>query len=779
MTQRLSRKKTDLALATALASPLVLANQFAGSALEAQLISAPNIAAISAASLGTQVIQLTELPIGTIQSGSMGAIVLTLDNDAKWISAAAGPTVTALPANAWRPCVIAYSSTGSNATLTLHCTATATPSTAALIKLGGITLDTSASTVDTGVKVTLAASSTFPGLTTGATARIATVKANGYSASTTAPTVVANSLVTLPTITLTENVPGMFKPVPDTQDEIRIDLPSGVNFVSATAVATPDANVQAGQTAAYTASSAGTSLAFDLSGAIGSTTAAGKISIAGGQFFIPITQGMGDLNATVSAKLGGSTTATTSTLKLATVVAGVTTNTFVEATIGGATDYNILYTGRSYGAGFNTGASGGLENDQIKLTETAPGALAAGGVVTLTLSTGKFYAGSPGLTATASGLAGTQTNLTTAGAVAGFTVSTASSSAAGSLIFSAHGNALDMTSASTGDLKVTIGGTTNVTSGAIKLATIAKASSASASTVINTFTPGSTTSTQLADIVITESSAGALAVGTLGIKLPANMRYDTVVIPTVTVTQGGTPVSGKVTAPATSHYVPTATGASASVYNLAITEVSDTQPYVITISGLQAKASSSAASGDISATIFGNDGAVTASASAAAEITMPSNFGAMPYSEAVKVGTVGSYCCNCCYYPPPSGPISSVNVSISFAPAGNDIGKQGSMFVAALINPGGALYCYGSSTGTNTAAHWVAYNGAASSCLPFYTGPLVQISNATILSNANLTGYSGSKLYVGYGFGGALSPAGTAFNSLVSNGTYSLVYTVP
>lgn len=784
MTQSFSRKKMGLAISTAMAvaSPLAFANQFTGSALDAQVTTGPNIAATSASILGSQVIQITETPIGSVQSGSAGTIVLTLDNGAKWISQGAGGlTVTPLPAAAWQPCVVNYASTSNNSSVTLNCTATAAPATAAVIQISKISLDTSGSTADTDVKVTLSSSSTFPALTTGATVKIATVKSNGYTASsTTAPTVTSNSSVTLPTITLTENVPGMFKTVNAAADEIKIDLPTGINFVAATASAAPDTNVLAGLTTAYTAISSTNSLTFDVSGAVGSTTTAGKITISGGTFFVPQTQATGDINATISVKLGSSSTATTSTLKVATVATAGTTNTFVDGT--GATsptDYNTLYAGRSYGSGFNTGTSGALENDQIKIAETAPGALAAGGAVTLTLSTGKFYSGSTALTGTASGnnLAGYSSTLTAAGTVSTFNVTTSSSGGVGSVTFSANGSALDMTSAATGDLNVTIGGTTNVSSGTIKLATVAKATSSSASGTVNTFTPGSTTSTQLADIVITESGAGVLAAGTIGIKLPTNVTYDTTTAPTVTVTQAGTAVTGKVTTPATTHFVATAAGTSASVYNVALTAASATNPYVITISGLKAKASSSAASGDFNVTIFGNEAAVTAASAGAGEVTYPSNFGAMPYSESVKVGTVGSATVNTTTATS-SGPISSVSVSISYAPAGNDIGKQGSVFVAAILNPGGALYCYGSATGVQSSAAWVAYTTPAS-CLPYYTGSLGQINNASILSNLNLTGYSGTKLYVGSGFGGALSPAGTAFNSMINNGTYSQVYVVP
>lgn len=777
MTQSFSRKKMGLAISTAMAvaSPLAFANQFAGSTIEAQVTTGPNIAATTAASLGSQLIQITENPIGTVQSGSKGTIILTLDNGAKFVSGTG--FVTALPAAAWSPCVITYASTSSNNTLTLNCTATAAPATAAVIQLNNITLDTSGSTVDTDVKVTLSSSSTFPALTTGATAKIATVKGNGYSVSAAStPTVTANTQVTLPTITLTENVPGMFKTAgPAVQtDEIKIDLPTGVNFVTATALAAGDGtNVITPLQASGISST--TSMSFDLTASTASTTSAGKITISGGQFFIPNGQATGDINATVSVKLAGASTATTSTLKLATVATAGTTNTFVEGT--GATDYNTLYAGRSYGSGFGTSSVPALELDSLKITETAPGALAAGGVVTLTLSTGKFYAGTPGFTAVSTSPATTQTNLTAAGAASTFTITTPSTSTAGSVALNVNANALDLTSAATGDLNVTISGTTNVTGGTIKLATISKATSSSASSTVNTFIPGATTSTALADVVITESAAGALGVGTIGIKLPTNVTYDTTVAPTVTVTQAGTAVTGKVTTPATTHFVATAAGTSASVYNVALTAASSTNPYVITISGLKAKASSSASSGNFSATIFGNEAAVTAASAGAGELTYPSNFGAMPYSESVTVGKVGSATVQTTGATS-SGPVSSVSVSITYAPAGNDIGKQGSVFVAAILNPGGALYCYGSATGVQSSAAWVAYTTPAS-CLPYFTGSLGQISNASILSNLNLTGYSGTKLYVGSGFGGALSPAGTAFNSMINNGTYSEVYVVP
>lgn len=438
------------------------------------------------------------------------------------------------------------------------------------------------------------------------------------------------------------------------------------------------------------------------------------------------------------------------------------------------TDYNLLYVGRTYGAMF-----AGQEADRLRLRLDGA-AMPVGSTITLSLSSGKFAAGSSGVAvANAGNLQLAPQPPTSSSASLNLTV-TGSGDGAQSVLVDFANQPLDLTSAGNrGDLVVT--SSAAGVSSSVKLATLARATSMSASGVINTFTPGSTTSTQLADLVIRETAPGALSAGVMGIKLPTNIAYDTTVTPTVTVSQNGAVVTGRVVSPSTRHYAALVDCVrQPQVFNLQLTTPSSDVPYVIEVSGLKAKVSPSTVSGDLAATLLGhNNAADGGTIDVLPQSSYPSALGAQPFSESVTVGTVGAGCI--CISSPPavySGPTSALNLNVSYAPPGNDLGKSGSIFVAAVLNPGGALYCYGSTSGTRTAAQWQSYTGTAESCLPYYSGALGQISHAPILQSADLRGLEGSTLYVGSGLADALSPVGTAFNSMINNGRYSHAYTV-
>lgn len=124
------------------------------------------------------------------------------------------------------------------------------------------------------------------------------------------------------------------------------------------------------------------------------------------------------------------------------------------------------------------------------------------------------------------------------------------------------------------------------------------------------------------------------------------------------------------------------------------------------------------------------------------------------------------------YGPPPSkvtGSLTSQTISDSITMAGNDLGKQGSIFVAAFVQD--RLFAMDSS------GAWAAWNGVNAD-FPTYSSGSLQTTSVTFAKAMDLSGLVGTSLYIGYGMGSALSPPGTAFANMVLNGTYMLAYTI-
>lgn len=486
--------------------------------------------------------------------------------------------------------------------------------------------------------------------------------------------------------------------------------------------------------------------------------------LVNGSFLDLTSATAGDINMTVTSSIAS---AGSQSIKLSNAVNRGAAVTYTDVS---PTGYTTLYAGRT----------AQTTTDTIVITEAATGSLLVNGAISLALDKGaKFTAGTitateaPVTTGATSELA--IADITAANtASASTSVGTISSTSKGKSTLS--GFSFDLTSATTGDLTVTVSGGAGA-SGSVKVATIANATSASASGTLPTLSPGGSVAT-LADVVITESAYGALSStndsGVLSIKLPTGLTYDTSAAPTVTVkTASGTTLSGKVTTPATTHYVANAAGTAASTYNLQIAAPSNSSdgPMTITVSGLKAVAASTASSGDINVVIHGNANAVTAAPAAADEGANGSNEGALPTKQSVKVGTVVSATVPQVPSATVTGAITSQTITTSIVPAGNDQGKQGSVFVAAVLPGAGGVY-FMSSTGA-----WTAYSSCASA--PAYsTGTLASVPSIPVVSATNLSGLIGTQVYVGYGVGGALSPAGTACTNMLNNGTYNLTYTV-
>jgi len=477
----------------------------------------------------------------------------------------------------------------------------------------------------------------------------------------------------------------------------------------------------------------------------------------------------GDINMTVTSSIAS---AGSQTIKLANAVARGAAVTYVDVS---PTGYTTLFAGRT----------GQTTTDTVVLTEAATGSLLSNGAIVLTLDKGAKFTASDTITMTEEPVvSGTTSELAIADITAASTASASASGSVGTVSSTAKGKStvaslsFDLTAATSGDLTVTVSGGAGA-AGAVKIATIANASTASVSGTMPNLTPGGAAAT-LADIVITESAYGALSStkdsGVLSVRLPVGVTYDTTTVPTVTVTKAdGTALSGKVTTPSTTHFVANAAGTAASAYNLQIVAPSNSSdgPMTVKISGLKASAASTASSGDLNVLVHGNSQAVTTSPNLAAdEGSSGSNVGAMPTKQSVKVGTIANSNVGQATTTA-TGTASSQSVTTSFVPAGNDQGKQGSVFVAALLPStlGGGVYFMSSTSA------WTLYTSCATA--PAYsTGNLTAASNIKIADAMDVSGLVGTQIYVGHGLGGALSPAGTACTNMLNNGSYQLTYTV-
>lgn len=115
--------------------------------------------------------------------------------------------------------------------------------------------------------------------------------------------------------------------------------------------------------------------------------------------------------------------------------------------------------------------------------------------------------------------------------------------------------------------------------------------------------------------------------------------------------------------------------------------------------------------------------------------------------------TSGAYSCSS------TGVISSYSISANVNVASSDIGKAGAYFVVGLF--GGNYYSY---DGTG----WTQYNG--SNATGFQTASLSNVVNYPLATDANLYGYSGAQLYVGYGVGGNIS---ASLNDLLATNKFA------
>jgi hypothetical protein len=569
----------------------------------------------------------------------------------------------------------------------------------------------------------------------------------------TGSTVVAN------TITVAEVILGSVKSLSSVTDEITVTLPTGYTFLTPGTTATTDDFT--------TTDPSGTNsnvAKYDVGGA--ATSAAGKkVTIDGPTIFILSNATDGNVDATVTVKLSDGTSTKTSTVTLFKVASAATsTLAYTTGTTTAPTTYSALYAGRST-------QSTGLD---VAVKEVVGATLLGGGTLSLTLPTGvaagKNYTntevttdgtGVPALAGATSVTAadGTADESTPASSVIMATLAADTNSTAGKVTFKLDD--LDLAdTAAVGDLSVTIGGSAQATAGTVKVATIIRASDASVSGAVPVLTAGSTLS--LPDVVITESKYGAL-VGSgalMGVYIAnANGANLTTTGATVTAKKAdGTDVSTTIFGAASATL--TATTAGVATFPVTTASSSSTGPVSITIKGLKATLLSSAVAGDVTAVVGG--------ASATTDTTPTSDEGAKAYKQSVTVGKIVAATVPAIPAATATGTTTALTLSGSVVAAGNDQGKIGTLFVVASL-PSGQVFSRDSSGG------WTLWDGTTA-FKAVATGVTLGTHSVDILSAVtDVSGLVGTQVYLGYGVGAFGT---SAYNNLLNNATYALVYTV-
>lgn len=645
-----------------------------------------------------------------------------------------------------------------------------TVGTAAQIRVKNIALDTSASTVGSGVNLSIDATSTT-GVTASVPSLVANVKTSGIavtktaniagSASTNKTEVVPGGSVTIYDIKIAENVPGVlgvYTQGGSAAKEVKLTLPTGWRFNSNSATLVTGGSLAVDnpdETSALT-------MSLDVSGLSAST--AGTITLGGTTALTvkaPADAPLGDVKATVRVYTANDTYTDTDVV-IATVVSNGTVASVVKSTAL-TTDLAdaalpVLYSGRKYNTAKNVNdplaaTTTAYTTYLLKLQERGVATLANGATVTETLSNAKFetgYAFDPAASNTLDMGAAVLSNGNT---VATFTTSAISAGTAGAPTFNLFdgtgAKGLDLTASTAGDLNVTIGGTAGTTAQTLKAATIKNATTASVSGAL--VTPAQNVAgVSLPDVVITEAAAKLLAdeSGTRGgsIILALDSGFTWSADVATAAKASATDSAAVVTIARTSDTLVTVTIPST---------LSTTVAQAITIKGLKL-ATGSTAAGDINVNVQGAYDSTGAAASTA-----------QPTAAKLKVGNVVAATA-------PSYPVATVAdqtkltlTNLPLVAAGNDQGRQGAVYVALIFQ--GNVFFQGAD------GSWTAYTGG-SNVPAYFTGTLGTTSLNIVPTALDVSGAKGALFVTGYGLG--IAGLGNPFDDFIKNARYNVVYTV-
>ncbi|MBS4099453.1 MAG: hypothetical protein KGZ83_21835 [Sulfuricella sp.] len=213
---------------------------------------------------------------------------------------------------------------------------------------------------------------------------------------------------------------------------------------------------------------------------------------------------------------------------------------------------------------------------------------------------------------------------------------------------------------------------------------------------------------------------------------------------------------------------PSATNVPDVVFSLAAASTAETGPIKLVISNLKAILAVTSV-GDIILTI---GGAETSGSTLDTLQIIDASLGAGATRLTLRVGAIVSACT---IEPQPvvTGPLSAQTISVSMEASGSDRGKQGSIYVAAILhlgfNPSSVYFL-------NEIGAWEMFSSCATAPA-YFTGVLQQSGNTVIPvvpTPIDLTAFKGTDIYVGYGIPGKM----TACENMLDYGTYAKMYTI-
>lgn len=655
-----------------------------------------------------------------------------------------------------------------------------------------IKLDTNGVATGTPVKLSLSSSSTATGITTGVETTVANVVAKGATIASTATTtkkVAAGGTLTMDTAKVTEAVLGTFANNTTLGYDVVVELNGGYTWATKPTMSGDTGGNDPSNGAGAVTNGTGTGnsttkavYAFETNYA--PSTAAAYVQFANGTVFIPA----GTANGAITAKVtvyNGNAVLTSSDVTIGEVVSSGTTAAFVEASGTTATvDYNTLFAGRDYAAGITGGVGG--ENDQLKVTELVPSSLLVNGTVSLTLSGGAKFGAAPAKVDTT--IAMTAATATYPAATQNYTVNTGSGTTAGANSVFTFGN-LNLTSATAGDLSVTVGGNGGASAGTVKIASVVNATTATVAAGGQTVAANQVMT--VPEITLVEGAYSALANNdTIGVALPAGYTIQTAAgdaAVSATALKNGTDVTVKVTDKNGTDVTATALGSATGNFEVAkglsanganqmfIVMAAAGQsgaangPYTIKITGLKAKAASGAVAGDVNVTIAGaHSGGTSTAAALKGEEASSWTSKASATKQSVKVGSIVSNTVPA-ITAATTGANTSQTITGSVVAAANDQSKLGMIYVAAEVPSTGVFL-------KNSAGSWVAYNPAAPVA---YAGPVtLGTTSVEVTKDLNVSGIIGTKIYLGYGLGTTAFGVTVPWNNMLTASTYNLVYTI-
>lgn len=120
------------------------------------------------------------------------------------------------------------------------------------------------------------------------------------------------------------------------------------------------------------------------------------------------------------------------------------------------------------------------------------------------------------------------------------------------------------------------------------------------------------------------------------------------------------------------------------------------------------------------------------------------------------------------------GPITAQTITGMLTVNSNDMGKLGSVFVAAILpsSSGGKVYFL------NSSLNWVAYTGCIDAPAYLTTRLSTHDKISIFATPKNLSEFAGAQIYIGYGLGSGLFLTETACKNMINNSTYGLASTI-